>query len=487
MRSIDHSGDHPNAADAAETPPDSAHLGAAVDRDPGAGTPGRSDGQAVLRQLLLNTLVANTTTSFLTFALAFWVYLETGSVLAASLAAGISMLLGALSGAVFGVLVDAYRKKTAMLISSSVTGLTFTAAACLIVAVPAQRLSDWTGWWFWAFAGAIIIGGVAGQLRSIALSTSVTLLIPADRRDKANGLVGTVNGVAHLTTSVLSGLSVGLLGMGGTVVIAVVFTAVAIVHLLPIRMAEPRPEAVNRRHRLDVRGAWRTMRAVPGLVSLVLFSTFNNLVMGVFMTLMDPYGLDLFSVEAWGVVLGVTSIGFMAGGALVARYGLSRRPLRILLSANVAIALIGLTTAVREWQWLLVAGMFGFMLVVPIAEAAEQTILQRLVPFERQGRVFGLAHSIESASTPVAAFVVGPCAQFLLIPYMASSSGRTTFGWLLGEGGSRGIALTFVLASLAMLIVVLLAFVSRAYRRLSAEVEAGVEVPAGAAVQAVAA
>jgi hypothetical protein len=49
------------------------------------------------------------------------------------------------------------------------------------------------------------------------------------------------------------------------------------------------------------------MHAMPGLVPLVFFSTFNNLVMGVFVTLMDPYGLNLFSVGDRGVVLGVTS------------------------------------------------------------------------------------------------------------------------------------------------------------------------------------
>jgi MFS transporter, DHA3 family, multidrug efflux protein len=445
----------------------------AVGRDTGlvqaTGTPGPSNGVATFRQLMVNTLVANVTTSFLSFSLAFWVYLETESVLVASIVSGVSMLAGALSGAVFGVLVDAHRKKTAMVVSSSVTGITFAAAGCLFLAIPTQQLGDWRGFWFWAFAGMILVGGVVGQLRSIALSTTVTLLVPADRRDRANGLVGTVNGVAHMTTTVLSGLSVGFLGMGGTVAVAVVFTAVALGHMLSIRMDEPRPRPADRhRFRLDLRGAWHAMRSVPGLVSLVFFSTFNNLVMGVFMTLMDPYGLNLFSVQVWGVVLGVTSIGFMMGGGIVARFGLGRHPLRILLLANVAIAVIGLTTAVREWQSLLVAGMFGFMLVIPVAEAAEQTVLQRVVPFERQGRVFGFAHSVELASTPVAAFVVGPAAQFLLIPYMASAPGRSTFGWLLGEGGTRGLALTFVLASLAMLIVVLLAFHSRAYRRLSA-------------------
>jgi DHA3 family multidrug efflux protein-like MFS transporter len=214
------------------------------------------------------------------------------------------------------------------------------------------------------------------------------------------------------------------------------------------------------------------MRGVPGLLPLVLFSTFNNLIMGVFMALMDPYGLNLFSVQSWGVVLGIVSIGFIAGGALVAKFGLGRSPLRILLLANVAIAIVGLGTAVREWQSLLVLGMLGFMLVIPIAEAAEQTILQRTVPFEKQGRVFGFAQSIETASTPVAAFAIGPAAQFLLIPYMESAAGRSTFGWLLGGGQARGIALAFVVASLVMLVVVLLAFASTAYRRLNLSYQA---------------
>lgn len=45
------------------------------------------------------------------------------------------------------------------------------------------------------------------------------------------------------------------------------------------------------------------MRAATGLFALIVFSTFNNLIGGVYMALMDPYGLELFPVELWGVVL----------------------------------------------------------------------------------------------------------------------------------------------------------------------------------------
>jgi DHA3 family multidrug efflux protein-like MFS transporter len=68
----------------------------------------------------------------------------------------------------------------------------------------------------------------------------------------------------------------------------------------------------------------------------------------------------------------------------------------------------------------------------------------------------------------VSAFIIGPLAQFWLIPFMESDAGRNALGWLLGDGEARGIALAFTAASLVLLIVVLLAFVSRPYRELSA-------------------
>ena len=71
--------------------------------------------------------------------------------------------------------------------------------------------------------------------------------------------------------------------------------------------ARHRPRARRRRAKaVDFRGAIPAVRAVPGLFALILFSTFNNLVGGVFMALMDPYGLEL-QRRYWGVVLGITS------------------------------------------------------------------------------------------------------------------------------------------------------------------------------------
>lgn len=421
-------------------------------------------------QVLVNTALANVTSSYLWFALTFWVYLETQSVLATALIGGSYMLLVAALGFVFGALVDHMRKKAVMMLSSIVTLGAYVLAGALYLTIPVSDLIDWSGLWFWVFAGVILVGGVVENLRNIALSTTVTLLVPADRRDKANGLVGAVQGIAFMVTSVFSGLSIGLLGMGWTVAIAVAATGVALIHLVFVPIPERGVAHVEGAERtgFSLRGILPAVMAVPGLIALILFSTFNNLVGGVFMALMDPYGLTLFPVEIWGVVLGVASIGFIVGGGLVARFGLGRSPVRTLLLVNVGIAVLGMTFAIREWWWLYGLGILVFMCLMPIAEASEQTIIQRVVPFEKQGRVFGFAASVESAAAPVSAFLIGPLAEFWLIPYMESAAGQRAFGWLLGEGEARGIALAFVGASLLLLLVVLLAFASKPYRELSA-------------------
>ncbi len=426
-------------------------------------------GERTFVHVLVNTAVANITTSFLWFALTFWVYIETESVLATGIIGGAYMLLLAVFGMVFGTVVDRYRKKTVMVVSAVITLIAFLAAGGLYLSQPESALLDLGRPWFWLFAAIILAGAVVENLRNIALSTTVTLLVPVDRHANANGLVGTVQGLSFIVTSVLSGLAIGLLGMGWTLVIAIALTGLPLVHLLTLRMPEERPVRDSTAKAIDFHGAVQAIRAVPGLFALILFSTFNNLIGGVYMALMDPYGLTLFEVEVWGIVFAIASTGFIAGGALIAAKGLGRNPIRTLLIAVVAMGVLGAVFTIREWWWLYLVGIWLYMLLVPAIEAAEQTVIQKVVPYERQGRVFGTATALEVSAAPITAFLIAPIAEFWIIPFMDTDAGDAAWGWLLGTGDARGIALVFLFAGLIMVVFALLAFTTRAYRTLSAQ------------------
>lgn len=421
------------------------------------------------QNVLLNTLIANVTTSYLWYALTFWVYLKTESVLVTGIIGGSYMLLVAFFSLVFGVIVDKNKKKKVMMFSAIITLVCYVLASIGFVLHSEQQLTDINHYAFWLLATFVLIGGVVENLRNIALSTTVTLLVDEKNRDKANGMVGTVQGIGYVVTSIFSGLSIGLVGMSWTLFIAVLLTVVALVHLHFVDIPENDifhdPELAKKR--IDVKGSIGAISSVSGLWWLIALSTFNNFVGGVFMALMDPYGLTLFSVEWWGVVLGLTSTGFILGGVIVSQKGLGKNPLRSLLFANLMVAFVGFFFGIREWWWLYAAGIFVYMCIFPVIEAAEQTIIQKVVPLTRQGRVFGLAQAIESASAPLSAFLIAPIAQFSLIPFMNSDAGKNTFGWLVGSGEARGIALAFMGSSVIMVIAVCYAFTTRAYAELS--------------------
>lgn len=428
------------------------------------------NGMRLFLQVLANTMVANVTTSFLWFALTFWVYLETRSVLATGIIGGAYMLLIAFFAMLFGTIVDRHRKLRVMIFSSVVTLVSFVLAGVVYLLQPESVLVDLGGPWFWVFAGIILFGSVVEHMRNIALSTTVTLLVPVERHANANGMVGTVQGLAFIVTSVFSGLAIGFLGMGWTLAIAIALTLVALAHLLFLRIPEARPVPDGeRRPAIDVRGAVVAIRAAPGLFALILFATFNNLIGGVYLALMDPYGLTLFDVEVWGIVLGVASTGFIVGGIAIAKFGLGRNPIRTMLLVVVGMGVLGAMFTIREWWWLYAAGIFLYMALVPAVEAAEQTVIQKVVPFRRQGRVFGFAAAVESAAAPVTAFLIAPIAEFWIIPFMDSEAGQAAWGWALGEGDARGIALVFLFAGLIMVALALLAFTTRSYRLISAQ------------------
>ncbi len=427
----------------------------------------------VFHRLLVNTLATGVTSSFLWFALTFWVYLETRSVVATGVIGGAFSISSAVIGPFFGTFADRHRKHTAMMLSTAVSAVCFTVATAVFVAVDARHLLRLRSPWFWLLVGVTLLGSVAGQMRGIALSACVTLLVPEDRRDRANGLVGTVTGVSFAITSVFSGLVIGSLGMGWAYYGSLALTLWALAHLRGITFSEPPPAEMaadgGGRH-VDVRGALEAIRAVPGLRMLILLAAFNNLLAGVFMALMDAYGLSLVSVETWGLLWGLISLAFIGGGLFVARRGLGPRPLALILAGNLANWAVCTIFALRSSIVMLTVGMVVWLALIPVIEAAEQTILQRSIPFERQGRVFGFAQLVENAASPLTAFLMAPLAEVVFIPLMTGGRGADWIGGWFGTGPERGLALMFTLAGLIGVVVTAFARLSRSYRDLSAAV-----------------
>ena len=434
----------------------------------------RTGPQRVFAHLLFNTLIVSVMNYTLWFAVTFWIYLETSSVFATGMIAGIFLVATAGTGVWFGSLVDHHRKKSVMQASAVGSTAAYLAALAVYLLAEPSTFTNPASPVLWIFVVLLMAGVICGNLRGIALPTLVTVLIPEPLRDRANGLVGTTSGVSFLVTSVLSGVLVAADGMRSVLALAIVVMVLGLIHLGSITIPGDRASTDDDADRkVDLRGTLRVVRAVPGLLALIVFSCFNNFLGGAFMALMDAYGLSMVSVQTWGLLWGALSTGIIIGGIAVARFGLGSNPVRVLLLVNIVLWTVTMLFPLRSSIVMLTVGMAVYMLLIPAAEAAEQTVLQRVVPFERQGRVFGFAQSVEQAASPITAFLIGPLAQFVVIPFMTDGWGAEHLGPWFGTGPDRGLALVFVAVGILGLLITIAALLSRPYRRLRDTYAAG--------------
>lgn len=419
-------------------------------------------------QLLANTVLASITNMTVWFALIFFAYLQTKAVFATSLLSGLYLAFTAATGIWFGSLVDHHRKKQIMMLANACSALLFGIGLVLYLSAGTQAFTQLHSPVLWIFSVILLLGVIASNIRGIALPTIVTILVPEDQRDKANGMAGTANGIGFMATSVISGFLVGHSGMLWVLILGVVLNLASLLHLAMIALEEKR--VVHLEHaggRVDLKKTVAAIAAIPGLAALILFTTFNNFLGGVFMALMDAYGLSLVSVQIWGILWGVLSSAFILGGLLIARFGLGKNPVRTMFLANIIIWVISSVFTVHPSILLLAAGMFTYLTIIPAIQAAEYTIIQKLVPQQRQGRVFGFAQSVEQAASPLTAFAIGPLTQFFFIPWMTNGLGAQLIGSWFGTGPSRGIALVFTIAGILGLTATLLAMRSKHYQMLS--------------------
>jgi DHA3 family multidrug efflux protein-like MFS transporter len=124
--------------------------------------------------LLVNTLVVSVINFTVWFAITFLVFLETRSVLATGLVAGIFLVATASSGTWFGSLVDHYRKKRVMQASALISLAVYVASFVFYQSTPESAFTDVSSARLWSFVVLTIAGVITGNIRAIAMQTLVT-------------------------------------------------------------------------------------------------------------------------------------------------------------------------------------------------------------------------------------------------------------------------------------------------------------------------
>lgn len=377
------------------------------------------------QRLWLGLSVSYLGDQFTIIALLWFVLQLTGSGVAVGLVILCFDLPGVVTGAILGRLLDRSQPRLIM-------GADNLARAALIAAIPTLyalgALRLWHVFVLASLAGALSPATTAG------VRTFMPHLVDDADLDRANALTAASLQFSYLAGPVAAGFAVARLGGPWALYVdAASFLLMGLLALtLPTITRGPRAAQHAAANRWLGFGALFSLRFVPALtlLSLVFFFSYGPLEAA-----LPVYSSQTLRANAdgYGLLWTGFGVGAFAGVLTLTRFSQRWRP-------SVALPMIAVLWGALLCPLLFIHQLPLALLFLGLAGASwapytpmETTLLQRLVPAEIRGQVFGARHSLVVAAAPLGAALGGVLLQYLSPPSVIAISGVACI--LAGLGG----------------------------------------------------
>lgn len=388
------------------------------------------------------------------FALGIWIYQHTQSVTAYSLVLLASALPQILFSPVAGALVDRWPRRWAMILSDSGAGVGSLLLALLLLSGTLE---------VWNISLVMAVSSIFMAFQQPAYSAATTLLVRKEYLDRANGMIQVGSAASRTIAPVLGGVLLVTVKLEGVILLDFSTFLFALVPLLMVRF--PETETVSPRQNgktsllREVTTGWTYIADRPGFLGLLIFLAISNFLVGVVVTLFTPLILSFSSPATLGIITSVGGMGALLSSLWMSTHGAPKRLIAGIFRFEILSGLCGLIVGASNSALLITIAVFLFFISAPIVSVCVQTIFQKKVTKEIQGRVFAMCQVVTGLSFPLALIIAGPLIDKVFEPLMASNGLLAeSVGRIIGTGTGRGIGLMFILMGAFMLLVTIAAY-----------------------------
>ncbi|MDH3193709.1 MAG: MFS transporter [Acidimicrobiia bacterium] len=398
------------------------------------------------------------------FALSIFVYQISGSVTQLAMVLLAANLPGIVLAPVAGVWVDRIDRRIVMMVSDTAAGL--GALALLIIA--------WTGeLTFWPMVIVAAFGSAGAAFQEPAYRASIVTLVPKEKLGRANGMIEMGPALGTLVAPAIAGAIILTLGIRVILAIDVITFLIAVGTLGLVRfprlpsMSEENPTPM----RAQITAGFRYLRQRPGLLGLLTMAAGLNFFLVFANVLWLPVFLGFANEAQVGFVMTGVGVAMVAGSVVMSAWG---GPERLVGSMIGMLALGGVLLSLSGVQpsiWWAGAAVFAFMFMIPLVNGISQTLWQRKVDADIQGRVFSTRRMIASIASPLAFIIAGPLADGVFEPLLTEDGPlASTVGEIIGVGVGRGSALLLIVAGLGVTVTALIAWSVPAVRNIEVDI-----------------
>src|SRR5579862_2928469 len=380
---------------------------------------------SAFRRLWLGLSISYLGDQFTIIALLWFVLTLTGSGAAVGLVILCFDLPGVVTGAILGRLLDRYQPRLVM-------GFDNLARTAIIAAIPTlYALRSLQLWHIFILA---LLAGVLSPATTAGVRTFVPHLVEDADLDRANALTAASLQFSYLAGPVAAGFAVARLGGPWALYLdAASFLLMGLLALtLPTIRQRPHVAQHEAANRWLGFGALFSLRYVPALTLLALVFFFSYGPLEAALPVYSSQALHA-NADGYGLLWTGFGVGAFAGVLTLTRLSNRWRP-------SIALPMIAVFWGVLLCPLFFIRRLPLAMFFLGLAGASwapytpmETTLLQRLVPAEIRGQVFGARHSLVVAATPLGAAFGGVLLQYLPAPLVITVSGLACI--LAGLGG----------------------------------------------------
>jgi len=368
------------------------------------------------------------------FAITWWITVLTGSATLLSIGIFIYVLPMAFLTPVAGVLADRWSRKKLVAIADSLQALTTVWIILLFTFGLANPVV------------VMVITGFRGIFQAFHVPTVNAItptMVPKDKISRMNGFNYLFSGLISIVGPVLGALLYELFQGDISLIlwIDVITFVIAFIPLLITKIPVVERSSIEEKKDsflFEFKTGVKTIRLIPGLLTLLLLSMLLNFLLMPFNVLLPLYVEVLHDGSAadFAFVMVFFQVG-MVIGALVTSVKKEWKH-KIFTYFGSLIVIMGMLSgyAFAPKGSFLFLGMgnlvVGFLL--PIGNTIYMTIIQTTVPNDKMGRVISIDQSISSLIAPFGALFSGPLADIVgarTVFLLSSISGvvATSYAW----------------------------------------------------------
>jgi MFS family permease len=385
------------------------------------------------------------------FGLGVWIYEQTGKATPFAMTVLFSTLPAVFLAPLVGSIADRYSRKKIMLLADSGNAIVTLGAFILLATNNLQ---------IWNIYLIALLGSVFSAFQEPAFAASVVMLVPKKDLQRANGMAQMSNALGNLVSPILGGLLFGLIGLKGIMLIDFITYFAALFTMIVSRIPQPvlTEEQKKSTGWKEAMAGWQYLRLHSGLLGMMFFFCVINFMLNFSSVLTGPMILATFSAEVLGSIYSVSGLGMLLGSLLLSVWGGPKKNrVAMILASSVVVSLGSGLIGLRPNPYLMGAGFFLMLFLIPMISGLSQTIFQLKVPVELQGRVYAMRVMVSRAMMPLAFLSAGPLADYVFEPMMAKGGALSggLIAQIIGVGPGRGIGLLFLLTMLGGLLTTL--------------------------------